>query len=235
MDLGHAREVILGWLMLEPAVSVLGGDEPFAEGQDPADFSLLLSVAPEPAVEVRAEADPASSGLVAIRSSSASGPPGRDLGQVAPSISAGRAGLLEARADGSAIVIEHPCYLDGFTRQSFLSALMEVVKARRQVDRILAAMVGNARPAPAARLSPETLSGLPAVTPPVVAPAWYATHVVPQGGIQAWAAPDPSQQPTATLQAGVELQVAEWLGAWARVAGQNGWSGWVDARMLVQR
>jgi len=50
----------------------------------------------------------------------------------------------------------------------------------------------------------------------------------------AWAAPDPAQPPIAQLAAGVPLVLVEERGAWARVAGSNGWSGWVDGRLLTK-
>ena len=71
-----------------------------------------------------------------------------------------------------------------------------------------------------------------AVTSPQ--PAVFApTHQVPAGGMQAWGAPDPASAPTAELAARVQLRVDETRGAWARVTGSNGWSGWVDARRLA--
>lgn len=66
-------------------------------------------------------------------------------------------------------------------------------------------------------------------------PQWVRTHVVPDGGLQAWASPDPSVPAVATLAAGVELQLQEQRGDWAHVLGSNGWSGWVDARRLEPR
>lgn len=70
---------------------------------------------------------------------------------------------------------------------------------------------------------------------PAAAPAggWVPTHAVPPDNLPAWAAPDPSAPPAATLAAGLPLQVVEWNGAWARVRAENGWSGWVDGRRLV--
>jgi len=62
-----------------------------------------------------------------------------------------------------------------------------------------------------------------------------ATHVVPGGGVQAWAEPDPSQPAVTELADGVELRVLEERGQWARVEGSNGWTGWVDAGRLVAR
>src|ERR1700730_2993581 len=56
--------------------------------------------------------------------------------------------------------------------------------------------------------------------------------VVPAGGLQAWAEPNPAQPPVARLEAGVDIWVADRLGEWAHVRCSNGWSGWVDGRLL---
>lgn len=61
------------------------------------------------------------------------------------------------------------------------------------------------------------------------------THVVPRGGLPAWAVPDGSTTPEAELPAGIELRVLERQGDWARVEASNGWVGWVDGRALVER
>ena len=58
------------------------------------------------------------------------------------------------------------------------------------------------------------------------------THQVPAGGMPAWASPDPAAAPIAELAARVQLRIDETRGAWARVTGSNGWTGWVDARRL---
>ena len=62
---------------------------------------------------------------------------------------------------------------------------------------------------------------------------WTPTHLVPDGGIAAWNAPDPASPPAVFVPARVELVVETTYGGWARVRAQNGWSGWVDARHLV--
>ena len=64
---------------------------------------------------------------------------------------------------------------------------------------------------------------------------FHATHVAPEGGLRAWAEPDPTQQPITTVQARVEMQVREVRGAWAHIECSNGWSAWVDARQLVTK
>lgn len=63
--------------------------------------------------------------------------------------------------------------------------------------------------------------------------AWSPTHLVPPGGMQAWAVPDPGTPVIATLDPGLPLQVVEIAGDWGRVVASNGWTGWVDARRLI--
>src|SRR5438270_398182 len=58
------------------------------------------------------------------------------------------------------------------------------------------------------------------------------THTVPESGLGAWAEPDGSQPVAAWLQAGTEVHVDEWRGAWARALFSNGWQAWVDGRQL---
>ncbi len=73
-----------------------------------------------------------------------------------------------------------------------------------------------------------------AAAPAAPGPAgWTPTHVVPAAGMAAWSAPDPSQPPLVTLAAGVQLSILEERGAWAHVMGSNGWTGWVDSRLLA--
>jgi len=70
-----------------------------------------------------------------------------------------------------------------------------------------------------------------AVTSPQYA-VFAPTHQAPAGGMPAWANPDPAAAPIAQLAARVQLRIDETRGAWARVTGSNGWTGWVDARRL---
>jgi hypothetical protein len=67
---------------------------------------------------------------------------------------------------------------------------------------------------------------------PALPAAWSPTHRVPPGGLPARAAPDAALAPSAELGAGTPLQVVERRGAWAEVAAENGWRGWVDGRRL---
>ncbi|GAB2941447.1 hypothetical protein [Streptomyces heilongjiangensis] len=63
-------------------------------------------------------------------------------------------------------------------------------------------------------------------------PGFLPTHVVPPGGLPAWEAPDPAR-PTVPLDALLPVQVLDRLGDWGQVLCANGWSAWVDGRLLV--
>jgi hypothetical protein len=71
--------------------------------------------------------------------------------------------------------------------------------------------------------------------PPADVGGWTPTHEVPPGGMRAWSAPDPAGPVVATLGAGLPLQVADVAGAWVRVIASNGWTAWVDGRLLRRR
>ncbi|MFD7627894.1 hypothetical protein ACFV7Q_17990 [Streptomyces sp. NPDC059851] len=58
------------------------------------------------------------------------------------------------------------------------------------------------------------------------------THVVPQDGMPAWETPDVSR-PTASLDAFLPVQLLSRRGEWGEVLCANGWSAWVDGRLLV--
>jgi hypothetical protein len=78
---------------------------------------------------------------------------------------------------------------------------------------------------PAGPVGPPTAIPVPAVGP---------SHVVPATGLPAWGAPDAAAAPVAQLPPGTELLLAEALpNGWARVVASNGWTGWVDGRLLV--
>jgi hypothetical protein len=58
---------------------------------------------------------------------------------------------------------------------------------------------------------------------------WTPTHRVPPGGLQAFV----NNQPSTPLDPGLEVQVAEYAGEWARVVASNGWECWVNGRALL--
>ncbi|OKK17497.1 hypothetical protein AMK16_22015 [Streptomyces sp. CB00455] len=70
------------------------------------------------------------------------------------------------------------------------------------------------------------------MTPPEPAPDFRPTHVVPQEGLAAWEAPDVSR-PTASLDPLLPVQLLSRRGEWGEIMCANGWSAWVDGRLLV--
>ncbi|MET9603571.1 hypothetical protein ABZZ17_00750 [Streptomyces sp. NPDC006512] len=58
------------------------------------------------------------------------------------------------------------------------------------------------------------------------------THVVPGDGLPAWEAPD-ATRPTAPLDAFLPVRLLTRRGEWAEILCSNGWSAWVDGRLLV--
>ncbi|MFC8275471.1 hypothetical protein ACFUJR_23650 [Streptomyces sp. NPDC057271] len=75
--------------------------------------------------------------------------------------------------------------------------------------------------------------GIP-VTPPVPdgIPDFRPTHVVPRDGLPTWETPDPGL-PTVPLDAFLPVQLTDRVGDWGQVLCSNGWTAWVDARLLV--
>ena len=69
---------------------------------------------------------------------------------------------------------------------------------------------------------------------PAESEGWTPTHVIPSGGMNSYGTPDASASPT-PVDEGLEVQVVEQQGDWARVTFSNGWSAWIDARALVRR
>jgi Bacterial SH3 domain len=90
-------------------------------------------------------------------------------------------------------------------------------------------------PAPTPSATPggyAPLTGQPAPQSQPASAAFAPTHTVPPQGMQAWAAPDPNGAVVATLGGGLPIQITEVRGAWAHVLCSNGWTGWVDGRII---
>ncbi|MEJ8651042.1 hypothetical protein WKI65_23865 [Streptomyces sp. MS1.AVA.3] len=66
----------------------------------------------------------------------------------------------------------------------------------------------------------------------MTAPEFLPSHVVPPEGMASWTAPD-TTRPTAPLDPLLPVQVVERRGDWARALCSNGWSAWVDGRLLL--
>ncbi|MFJ3923135.1 hypothetical protein [Streptomyces sp. NPDC090022] len=58
------------------------------------------------------------------------------------------------------------------------------------------------------------------------------THIVPREGLPAWEAPDVTR-PTVPLDAFLPVQLLARRGEWAEILCANGWSAWVDGRLLI--
>lgn len=63
-------------------------------------------------------------------------------------------------------------------------------------------------------------------------PDFLPSHVVPPDGLPTWSAPD-ATRPSAPLDPLLPVQVAERRGDWALALCSNGWSAWVDGRLLL--
>jgi hypothetical protein len=63
-------------------------------------------------------------------------------------------------------------------------------------------------------------------------PGFRPTHVAPLEGLPTWSAPDPAQ-PAQWLDPLLPVRVVAREGDWARVLCANGWTAWVDGRLLV--
>jgi hypothetical protein len=171
-------------------------------------------------------------------------------------------GTVEAADESVTTMVEYPIYRDGINRQAFLLAVRDVAGTVDSLGEAGRSLAGATAPAqedpeetpveaaeepvgdepetakPLADLEapvsvPEPTEELDAPAPAVIDDPWAPTHTVPGGGMDAWTDPDPSLSPVANLQARVELRVDEMRGAWARVTGSNGWTGWVDGRRLM--
>jgi len=99
------------------------------------------------------------------------------------------------------------------------------------------------RPPPPQPLPAQRPSQQPAPPPPVVhaaapapapapAPAWYPTHTVPASGTNAWSEPNAAAPPVSMLDPHLPIRVDAWQGEYAHVTCSNGWTCWVDGRVL---
>ncbi|MFI6144149.1 hypothetical protein [Streptomyces sp. NPDC051109] len=61
---------------------------------------------------------------------------------------------------------------------------------------------------------------------------FHPTHVVPREGLPAWEEPELSR-PTAALDPFLPVRLLSRRGEWGEILCANGWSAWVDGRLLV--
>jgi RsiW-degrading membrane proteinase PrsW (M82 family) len=88
---------------------------------------------------------------------------------------------------------------------------------------------------PAVGLAASHAAGAPGPMRLVSGAARTPIRLVPPGGMAAWLAPDGARLPVVVLPERAELLVEARSGPWARVRAANGWTGWVDGRLLVNR
>ena len=169
-------------------------------------------------------------------------------------------GSVDRRDGGTAVRIEAVVYHDGFSRNAFEHAAAEVGRTARLVGGLATgaaaataptnAYAQQPLPAPSPAPSPAPTAqapqpmaaptfspqpqpqAQPQYAPQPAQPQWMPSHSVPPQGMRAWAAPDPSGPVVANLAPGLPIQVSEVRGAWARVICSNGWTGWVDGRII---
>ena len=127
-------------------------------------------------------------------------------------------------------------YVDGLSKNSFMHAVAEIARTSRLLTALTGAGTAAAEPAAAAasqQMPAPSFTPTPAPQPqPAPASQWVPTHSVPPQGLRSWAAPDPNGPVVANLAPGLPIQVTEVRGAWARIVCSNGWTGWIDGRII---
>ncbi|MEX0985189.1 MAG: SH3 domain-containing protein [Actinomycetota bacterium] len=106
----------------------------------------------------------------------------------------------------------------------------------RGCERAYRAYIGPALWPLYVELNPDFFRWLEGSPPPAPAEpsAWSPTHLVPPQGMGAWSAPDPTAPILVNLEPALPLRVARTLGDWSEVVASNGWTGWVDGRLLKE-
>jgi hypothetical protein len=182
-----------------------------------------------------------------------------DATNAANSLIEGRPGGVSAQVDRSdgntSVTAQTYVYVDGLSKNSFMQAVAELARTSRLLNNLSGAGAAIAEPAaasaataaatayspsPASSYTPARASEpmpAPSFSPapqPQPAPAnqWVPTHSVPPQGLRSWAAPDPNGPVVANLAPGLPIQVTEVRGAWARIVCSNGWTGWIDGRII---
>ena len=219
-----ALEKVAGWLEDESGFTIDESGTVVIDGDPPLELGLSVD-----------------DGRVVITNVTAE--PGAGAGRADAVISAfpDRGTTMHATAAvdraGVVITVTNHVYVDGLNRQSFMTALNELVAAVDTIDRTPVAETRVYEPAVAGAAQNPEVDAPGETTAEIAAEpssGWTPTHRVPSTGMRAWAEPDPSQQPVTRLEPGVELVVTEQRGDWARVVGSNDWTGWIDARRLQE-
>jgi hypothetical protein len=113
-------------------------------------------------------------------------------------------------------------------------AFVAPVRRRRDDDADLPESLPRTAPDTERQLEfePDTT---PSPTEPPDASPFTATHVVPATGLATYAGAEEGGGENGRLDPGLEVQVLEQHGDWAKILCSNGWSAWVDSRGLQPR
>jgi hypothetical protein len=106
------------------------------------------------------------------------------------------------------------------------------------VSPVGATTASTASVAPAEPAVAPTLPTAPAMAPAELAApatAWAPSHFAPAAGMAVWDSPDAARPPIGLLPPNYPVVVDARAGAWAQIRAANGWRGWVDGRLLVDR
>lgn len=100
-------------------------------------------------------------------------------------------------------------------------------------------LIATATPPPAAAPTAAPVAVPEPAPPPAPQPesepasTFAPTHRAPATGLGTREQPDPTLQPSNRIDPGLDIEVLERAGDWARVRCSNGWEIWVDGRYLV--
>jgi len=110
-------------------------------------------------------------------------------------------------------------------------AYVAPVRRRRDDDADLPESLPRAAPDTERQFEPEPDSTPSPTEPPDTSP-FTATHVVPAAGLATYAGAEEGGGQNGRLDPGLEVEVLEQHGDWAKILCSNGWSAWVDSRGL---
>lgn len=248
------KQNVTGWSSSEADLEVLG------ERSEPGtDFALSIrSTASKTApVEMQVVQDQGSDRITIKHTASLASGSDAQAQSILDARPGWLAGTVERGWSGTGVTVQARVYHDGLTKNSFLQAASEVARTAQLLGSVATAAAGagaaagaagtpaaaqSASPQPSPTPSPQPMAApsfspqpqqQPAQPQPVPAqPSWVPTHSVPPQGLRAWGSPDPAGPVVATLAPGLPIQVSEVRGAWARVICSNGWTGWIDGRII---
>ena len=243
----EVRQSITGWCSPDGEVEYVG------ERSEPGtDFALALRAGAGGAagIELLALQSQGSDHVTLRLASSLASASADDAQRILDTRPGTVSGSVDRGYSGATVTAQTDVYHDGLSKNSFLQAAAELARTGKLLGTLAttaaATPVSQPQPQPAipqaqtmaaptfsAQPQPQSQPQAAPLPQPVPAQAsWAPTHSVPPQGMRAWAAPDPAGPVVANLAPGLPIQVSEVRGAWARVICSNGWTGWVDGRII---